>query len=326
MCYFYISEIFGSISSPYQEDSKFFVQFGFTLLIFTFFSVLAGSFHGFIAGFIGEYLYQLAYYQTVYLDWCLLIAFWGFICGIYKYKPLKYQEKLKVFYTVLCLFLYSAIMVILIVIIQKNYYLINDNINSIIFNYGFKFFIQSLITIIFFVPILLFLYDKGLATQERHWYFMILTHHPISASDHTFHFKFGRTYVYFCSRCSGVIIGGMIATFYTHLIEKIYNVEFSPELAVLLCIILPIPGLIDWGTQRMLLRKSTTESRLLTGFIIGAALHLMSFTYNKYYFFMLFLLTLYFSILFLLMYFGNRKEMRLQKEEFEHNFPSNSGY
>ena len=325
MCYFYISEIFGSISSPYQGKSTFSVQFGITLLIFTFFSVLAGPYHGFVAGFIGEYLYQLAYYQTIYLDWCLLIAFWGFMCGVYKYKPLKYQEKMKVLYTFLYLFFNSLIMMILIIVIQKNYYLINENINLIILNYGFKFFIQSLITIIILVPILLILYDKGFATQERHWYFMILTHHPVSASDHTFYFRFGRTHVYFCSRCSGVIIGGMMASFFTHLIEKFFNAEFNPELAVLLCVILPIPGLIDWGTQRMLLRKSTTESRLFTGFIIGAALHLISFTY-KYYFFILFLLVLYFSILFLLMYFGHRKEMRLQKEESEDNFPTNNGY
>ena len=324
MCYFYISEIFGSISSPYQGDSKFLVQFGITLLIFTFFSVLAGPYHGFITGFIGEYLYQLAYYKSIYLDWCLLIAFWGFMCGIYKYKPLKFQETKNIIYSILLFVFYSLIMMFFLIYIQKEYYLINENIGFIFLNYGITFFIQSLITIIFLVPFLIILYDRVLATRERHWYFMILTHHPVSASDHTFYLKFGRTYVYFCSRCSGVIIGGMIAAFFTHLMERIYNTEFDPELAVLLCIILPIPGLIDWGTQRMLLRKSTTETRLLTGSIIGSALHLMSFT-HKYYFFMLFLLVLYFSILFLLMFFGHRKESRLQKEEFEQSFPTNSG-
>ena len=325
MCYFYVSEVFGSISGPYQGNPKFLVQFGFTLLLFTFFSVLAGPYHGFIAGFIGEYLYQLAYYKSVYLDWCLLIAFWGFICGIYKYKPLKFQEKKKVIYTILHFVFNTLILMVFLIYIQKQYYLINKNIEFIFLNYGLTFIIQSLITIIFIVPFLLILYDKALATQERVWYFMILTHHPVSASDHTFYLKFGRTYIYFCSRCSGVIIGGMIAAFFTHLTERIYNTQFNPELAVLLCILLPIPGLIDWGTQRMLLRKSTTETRLLTGSIIGSALHLMSFT-TPYYYFMLFVLVLYFSILFLLMYFGHRKELKLQKQESEDRFPANSEY
>lgn len=318
MCYFYISEFFGSISSPFQGKSRFLIQFGFTLLVFTFFSILAGPYHGFVAGFIGEYLYQLAYYQTIYLDWCLLIAFWGFMCGI-SHLVATLQRK------ILILFINSLILMILIIFVQNNYNIIDVNMNTIILNNGFKFFIQYLIIIIFLVPMLLILYDRGFATQERHWYFMILTHHPVSASDHTFYLKFGRTHVYFCSRCSGVILGGTMAYFFTYLVESIYKIDFNPELAVFLCIILPIPGLIDWGTQRMLLRKSTTESRLLTGFIIGAALHLMSFT-HKYYFFMLFLLVLYFSVLFLLMYFGHRKEMRLQKEESEDDFPADRGY
>ena len=211
------------------------------------------------------------------------------------------------------------------ILIKQNYYLIDENINSIILNYGLKFFVQAQLSVIFLVPLLLLLYDRTLAKEERHLYYIILTHHPMSMSDHTFHLKFGNTYVYFCSRCSGVIIGGMMASFFTQLVQKIYNAALSPEIAVLLCVVLPIPGLIDWGTQRMLLRKSTTETRLFTGFIIGSALHLMSFTY-KYYFFMIFLLVLYFSILFLLMYFGHRKELRLIKEESEENFPSDSGY
>ncbi|UCD00640.1 MAG: DUF2085 domain-containing protein, partial [Promethearchaeota archaeon] len=155
-----------------------------------------------------------------------------------------------------------------------------------------------------------------LAKDEKHLYYMILTHHPLSASDHTFYLKFGRTKIYFCTRCSGVIIGALLALFSTYLIQKIYKVEFSPEIALLLCIILPIPGLIDWGTQRLLLRKSTTESRLFTGFIIGLALHFMSFTY-KYYFFTFLILTIYFSIFGLLVFFGHKKEMKLLKSELD---------
>ena len=247
------------------------------------------------------------------------------MCGIYKYKPLKFQKKKNVIYTIIFFVFNKIILMLFLIYIQKQYYLINKNIEFIFLTHGLTFIIQSLITIIFLVPFLLILYDKALATQERVWYFMILTHHPVSASDHTFYLKFGRTYVYFCSRCSGVIIGGMVAAFFTHLTERIYNTQFNPELAVILCILLPIPGLIDWGTQRMLLRKSTTETRLLTGSIIGSALHLMSFT-TPYYYFMLFLLVLYFSILFLLMFFGHRKELKLQKQESEDRFPSNREY
>jgi len=166
----------------------------------------------------------------------------------------------------------------------------------------------------FIIPLLLALYDRILAKDEKFIYNMLLTHHPVSASDHTFYFKFGRTRIYLCSRCSGVILGGIIALFSTYLIENIFNSGFSPEMAVILCIVLPIPGIIDWGTQRLLLRKSTTTSRLFTGFIIGNALHFISLT-EKYYFFILFLIMFYFSIFFLLVYLGHKKELKLLKAE-----------
>ncbi len=302
--YVYISEIFGSISTSFIGKTEFIIPFGVTLLVFTFFSILAGKFHGFIAGFIGEFLYQLAFYDTICLYWCFIVAMWGFLIGIYKYKPLKYQNRTKILYTFIALIISSFITMILITVFQ-----------NIIFH-GLMFLVQALLTVIFLVPFLLYLYDRALATKERHIYNVLLTHHPVSQSDHTFYLKFGNTYIYFCSRCSGIILGGLYASFVTHLIGKIFSIALSPEIAVFLCIILPIPGLIDWGTQRMLLRKSTTESRLFTGFVIGSALHIMSFT-NKYYLFMLFLVAFYFSILGILMFFGYKKEMRQMEKQSE---------
>ncbi|TFG07525.1 MAG: DUF2085 domain-containing protein [Promethearchaeota archaeon] len=307
MCYFYLSQFFGSISLYFIDFSNNVAFFGLVLIIFTFFSALAGPHHGFITGFMGEYLYQLAFYNTIYLHWCFIIAIWGLISGIFMYNPLKYQERMNLILLFIILIVNSILMIVLIIIFE------NDNFLNLIDNFFILIFLIQLIGIVIAVPALLFLYDKILAHEERFLYFIILTHHPITMSDHTFYFKFGRTYIYLCSRCSGVMIGGLMAYFFTCLLELIYNTRISPELAVLLCIILPIPGVVDWGTQRMLFRKSTTESRLFTGFIIGVALHLMSYT-TKYYFFMVFILTLYFSLVGLLIYFGHKKEMRLSKQ------------
>ncbi|MFX1410165.1 MAG: DUF2085 domain-containing protein [Promethearchaeota archaeon] len=316
MTYVYVSEPFGSISTLYVESEEFKIQFGITLLIFTFFSFLAGSYQGFIAGFLGELLFQMAFYHNLYLEWCIIVAILGFLSGIYKYKPLKYQEGMKTYYTFIVLIIISTIITGIIILVHFLLYSNEFNSETIIQNFGFKFFMQSLISIIFTIPLLLVLYDRLLAKEERFIYNMLLTHHPVSASDHTFYFKFGRTRIYLCSRCSGVILGGIIALFLTYLIENIFDTRFSPELAVLLCVVLPIPGLIDWGSQRLLLRKSTTSSRLFTGFIIGNALHFMSFT-DKYYFFILFLVMFYFTIFFLLVYFGHKKELKLYKAEVE---------
>ncbi len=295
MAYFYTSETFGSISTKYIDNSEFSILFGITILILALLSVLTKPIHGLISGFIGELLYQLAFYDEIYVEWCSIVAIFGFMCGIYGYKPLKYQDKQKIVYTVIFLLISSLITAIFISIIGVNN--------------GLQFFLEALISVVFLVPLLLIGYDKVFASKERGIYHELLTHHPPSQNDHAFYLQFGRTRFYFCTRCSGMVIGGIIAVFWSHLIEVIYDIKFSPELALLLCVILPIPGLIDWGTQRMLYRKSTTESRLFTGFILGHSLHFLSFT-RPYYLFMTIILILYFGIFFIMMFLGQRKEIR----------------
>ncbi len=313
MSYFYFSETMGSISTNFVDQSQFSMQFGFTLLLFTFFSVLAGSFHGLINGFLGELFYQLAFYDTLELQWCFIVAILGFFVGIYKYSPLKFKDRIKIFYSFLSV-LISSFLISGIVIVLQSFSYPNVSLEKIIVNFGFKFLTQSIISIIFIIPILLFLYNYFLAEKEIHFYHMSLTHHPYYACDHTYHLKFGRTYIYFCSRCSGAIIGGIVSLFFFYFFEISFNFIINPELAIIICLIFPIPCIIDWGTQKLLFRNSTTESRIITGFLVGISLYFLSFT-GKYYFFGIFLVILYFSIVALIMYIGYQKELRKLREK-----------
>ena len=316
MNYFYISEILGSISTPFVLNDGFSVQFSGSLLWFGFLTILAGPIPGFISGFLGELIYQMAIYHEIFIDWCFLVALIGLVCGIYVYKPLKYHEGMKVYYTFLILVVLSFIIMLTIFAFQIIIYKNAEELELIFINYGFKFFMQSLISMIFPLPFLLILYDKALASNERLIYNLFLTHHPINASDHTFYLEFGRTRIYFCTRCSGVIIGIIISTFVLHTVELIYNMIIPPELALFLCCILPIIGIIDWGTQKLQYRKSTTFSRLLTGFLIGLAMNLISYT-AEYYLLLLIIITVYFVLFFFLVFLGNRKEMKKFKQELE---------
>ncbi|MEJ2277697.1 MAG: DUF2085 domain-containing protein [Candidatus Lokiarchaeota archaeon] len=312
MIYFYVSEIFGSISTPYiKENIKFSIIFSLPLLLLIFFSNLAGPIHGFIAGFFGESFYQISFYNTLYPYWIIIVSIIGLVSGIYKYKPLKYLESMKIYYIFLTLIILSFGLMFLLIIFN---FLFNPliSVENLFLNYGFAYFIELLISVVFIVPILLYLYDRILALHERYIYNLFLTHHPIYASDHTYYLKFGRTYFYFCSRCSGIVLGTVISIFFTHLINIGFGLNITPILAVLMCIILPLPGLIDWGTQTLLKRTSNTKIRLFTGFLIGTALMMMSYA-NELYFLILGITTLYFSILFIMMYIGHRRE----KKEYE---------
>jgi uncharacterized membrane protein len=314
MSYIYISESFGSISSPYIGTDSFSIVFSVSLLILTFFSVLSGPLPAFFAGFLGELVYQIAFYNTIYIDWCFIIAIYGSLAGIYKYKPLKYHSIKNIFYSIVILFINSLIAIILVVTATMFFHYSSLPLSVLFSNFGLKFFFQTLLSVIISVPILLIIFDKIFASKEQHLYYMLLTHHPISASDHTFFFQFGRTKIYFCSRCSGMVIGIILSVFFTHLFQLIVNPQFSSELAFIVIIIFPIPGLIDWGTQKLLLRTSTTESRLFTGFIIGIALHFISLT-REYYLLTLILITVYFSIFFLFFYFGQKRLLKKLNKE-----------
>lgn len=324
MCYFYISELYGAISAPYVQNSGYEAIFGITLLVFTFFSMLAGNYLAFIAGFIGELSYQLVFYESFYWDWIILIAIYGLICGCYKYTPQKYRESMKIYYTFLLLLMLSFIYMIVIPAIQILYYQPLLSIEELFISYGFKFLTQCLVSSIFIIPILLYLYDKLLASEEREIYNIFLTHHPLIAKDHTFYLELGKTKIYFCSRCSGLVIGAIFSVFVTHVFELIYFRPFSAEISFIICIIVPLIALGDWGTQRLLLRKSSTQSRVLTGFLLGVAWRLLLYT-EKYYFVMMIIIVIYFGIMFFLIYLGNRKMIKqvskdldqLSKEEEE---------
>jgi uncharacterized membrane protein len=314
MIYIYISEIFGSISTPFISYNEFSLVFGVSLLIYSFFSVLVGPVQAFIAGFIGELLFQVAFYTNIFFDWCFIVGFYGLIAGLYRYRPLIFQEIRNVLYSIMLFALDSIIMMFFITIIRVTIYSSIQEFQLLLINYGFKFFLEALFSVILLVPLILMIYDKVLASKERDLYYILLTHHEISASDHTFFFQFGRTKIYFCSRCSGMVIGVIFSVFFVHLVQNIVDTQFSSEVALLITIIFPIPGLIDWGTQKLLLRTSTTGSRVFTGFMIGVAAHFISFT-GEYNYLTIITTTFYFVVLIILILYGQKKLIRELKRE-----------
>ena len=319
MLYFYFSELYGSISTSYINNNSFEIQFGITMVIFTLLAKFFGMYHGIISGILGEFAYQLAFYEIFHFEWCIIVGFYGFLCGFYKYKPQKYRINRKVFLTMISLLisglLCSLFIIILLSIINVNFF----DPYIIFIGKGFKFLIESILSTLLIVPSILFLYDKFLARKEKQIYSEFLTHHPLSEEGitHTFYLRGGQTKIYLCSRCSGLFLGFISSFFFTHLLENIYNSYFSPEFALLLCIILPIPGLIDWSIQAVRIHSSSTERRILTGFLIGSALHMIAFT-RSYYIVTLIIVLIYFIIFFYFVYIKQKKV----RETFEREMNS----
>ena len=223
---------------------------------------------------------------------------------------------MKIYYTFLILLTLSFIYMFVLTMVQILWYMPSLSFEEAYINYGFKFLIQCLVSTVFITPIVLFLYDKLLATEEHEVYNIFLTHHPLPAKDHTFYLELGKTKFYFCSRCSGLVIGAIFSVFVTHIFELTYFRPFNAEISFIICIITPLIALGDWGTQRLSLRKSTTKSRLITGFLLGVAWRLLLYT-EKYYFIMMIIIVIYFGIMFFLIYLGNRKMIKQVSKDLD---------
>ncbi|MBN1802534.1 MAG: DUF2085 domain-containing protein [Candidatus Lokiarchaeota archaeon] len=318
MVYFYLSEMFGSISAFFRDNPQFSINIVISTIGFAFLAILAGGIHGFISGFFGELLVQRAFYGTIDFSWCVIVAVLGLICGLYRYKPERKNKLKALFYTFLCLFF--AILITTIALITFTALSTSTLINpySLLINFGFKYFLTLLVSIMIFVPLLLVAYDWGFSNKERNIIHEFLTHHANNEEGlkHAFYFQFGRTRIFLCSRCSGVILGIIFSSFVFHFIDMIYQFEISPEFAIIFCSLAPIPVFLDWGSQKMLLRTSNTKYRLLTGVILGFSMYAITFT-RKYFLILLLVVMIYFVILFVLFFFGQKKAFRIYNQEFE---------
>jgi len=97
--------------------------------------------------------------------------------------------------------------------------------------------------------------------------------------EHTFRISIRGRDHYFCARCTGIY-----SAFFSFLLVGIilgYSVlqyRIDGYFSLLMSIILVLPLLIDWGTQKLLLRESTNPIRFITGFIFGIGFWFVQFT------------------------------------------------
>lgn len=170
---------------------------------------------------------------------------------------------------------------------------------------GSAFFV-TLVGTFFFIPGILCAFDILFfvaCKRLKRFYHPTLTHHMVEDSDHTFSARFGNLTVFFCSRCGGMLMGLFISMY--ALIA--FRVVVPPLIAFLIDCFIAVPGLIDWGSQRLGYRKSTTRSRVITGGIIGLGFILLPQASPDYSFASIFLLMAYFAVFFLLYYGSVRR-------------------
>ena len=110
----------------------------------------------------------------------------------------------------------------------------------------------------------------------KNFFLMLLSHHSEEYYNRTFTLSFRGKEIHFCARCSGVILIFFMAVCF----ELLANLKVDPTLSLVLAIIMVIPVLIDWGTQKLGYRESRNVIRFTTGGLLGVAISLLQYAYT----------------------------------------------
>ncbi len=165
-----------------------------------------------------------------------------------------------------------------------------------------------------FIPLMIvFAVIFACLRRPRTIYNTMLTHHPWDDRDHTISIRFGGLVVYFCTRCSGMVMGviGIL------ILSDLFPFTIAPEMAVIFCIILPAPGLFIWSGQKFELWKDKTPSRILNGILLGVSIFMLTKTHPLF-LEMSLILVIYFVIFYTIMFGGTyyrRKKLQREIEE-----------
>ncbi|MHA1728838.1 MAG: DUF2085 domain-containing protein [Promethearchaeota archaeon] len=301
-----LAYFFGNISSGYL----FFLEHSYDTInqiqIFQFLTgslilvVLAniwGPIAGGIGGFLGDLIYQFASIHSIKWEFTLIAIFIGLLAGFPRYdkdETLPNLKIMKYFYSLVAGTIFSV------------FFLFLNNINPAVY---ITFFISELISFVFLGPLVIVLLDiilKNTANKYGIIYKIILTHHYELDSDHAVPINIGGYNIFVCTRCAGTITGILIGIFIETFLYFSSGIIIRPFFAFLLCIIMPLPGLIDWGTQKLIYRRSNDNLRIITGVLLGIAMHMLRFV-KEYILGVFLLLLIYFGIFFGISVLGSKK-------------------
>ncbi|MHA1733783.1 MAG: DUF2085 domain-containing protein [Promethearchaeota archaeon] len=301
--YFYFTIYLGRINPAIVEDPSVvqgFHLYGGVVLI----SAVAVFYRPWTAVtglFLGEFLVQaVAYGSFSFLLVVPSIPF-AIFTGLPRYEKRKYLEGSKL----VNLSFYN--LVASLVSMGLYYWILWALVGSISDELLFSmlyYFLGIFVSSFFLGALLVYGFERFTAYDEL--YAEILTHHPPSMSDHAFGIVINGSKIYFCSRCSGMVVGALALSFLSNFVD----LSTSQEFIFWACVVIPAPSLVDWGTQKLGLRTSNTPTRLVSGASIGMAMYFLSHVRGEYRFKVLGVVLVYFTVFFFLFFFGARMRQK----------------
>ena len=280
-----------------EQIRAFLLLWGFLTLVIL--SNLFGLIPGVIGAFFGDLIYQIASINEIgSINWGFIIVavIIGASSGIQKYDKDETIPKLKI----MKLF-YFLIMGAFLTILPITLF--------IDINLSVPFIVGCIVSFVFIGPIIMVVIDRTLnkvANIHGNIYISFLTHHYITESDHAVPMNLGGYNIFLCTRCTGTMSGIAFAFFIDTILRFRTGSSINSNIALIVCIILPILGLVDWGTQKLQYRTSNDILRLITGFLLGISMHMLTLMEGKETEISI-LLFVYFGIFVILLIMGNKR-------------------
>jgi len=285
--YYFSSKMSGYLAFLEAFPNKFKIlnfQFFTGILVLILLSNLWGSIVGSIGGLIGELIYQFISIHFIIWPHLLIITLIGFMSGLIKYNKDTFIRKLYImrFFYIIIITMFASLLLLLIftfIYIKDFSFDINSPAGSIVLFNNIQFLISFIISCMFLSPLIILAIDRFLkfsSNQFGNIYLIPFTHHTIYDSDHAIPIYIGGYNFFVCTRCTGMIIGIIIGLFIQSVLKLGFYIDMDPNLVFLLTLLSPIPGIIDWGVQKLGFIKSNDYKRILTGILVGMAIHFLT--------------------------------------------------
>jgi len=287
------------------------------LLILVVCANIAGPIAGGIGAFLGDLIYQIVTIKTVQTEFLLTATLIGVGAGLFRFNKdttLKQMAVMKLFYSLVGTVTVSLGILFLVGWIRNPALNWDSELGTSLQSAYTQFLFSEIISFLFVGPLVIALIDRILrwtSNPEGIAYKFFFTHHYKEQADHAIPLNFGGYQFFVCTRCSGTVSGILFMVFVDYALLEFNGFEIiSPTVAFILSIVFTLPALVDWGTQKLLLRTSNNLIRLISGMFLGAAIHLLVLAVEQYVLGVIIILVVFFGAFFVMFFLGNQKLRR----------------
>jgi uncharacterized membrane protein len=105
----------------------------------------------------------------------------------------------------------------------------------------------------------------------------LISHHSEEYYNRTIRIRIRGKNLHICARCTGITSSFLISAIVVFFLRIFLGFFINPYIALIISVILLIPTMVDWATQKLEFRESTNKIRIGLGILLGIGFTLLQF-------------------------------------------------